>query len=926
MDRFEKKAREIAEKLTEKELLGLLTTHQHEIKRFGLGEFYIGTEVARGYVGRDPEKVSTVFPQPIGLAGTFDRELMEKLGAVAGAEARAYYARDGKGGLMLWGPTIDMERDPRWGRTEEGYGEDPYLAGAMTAAYTKSMAGADKDGHYMTVPTLKHFCADNNEDDRIDCDAFLPPRLKHEYYYAPYVYAIKHGGARSVMAAYNSVNGIPAIMNSDINDVLKKKCGLWFAVSDGGDFTQSVTAHRYTESLAKAFALSVKAGCNIMTDSDEPVRAAAKLALKQGLITVEELRHSAAEVIKARLRLGQGSEESRYTCPAAQINSPESSAVNLRAAMEQVVLLKNDGTLPIRSKPKKIAVVGALADSNLRDWYTGYFTDAVTVFEGIKREFPDAQVVHDSLWDIYTITAPNGKLLRVHDDGTVCADGERGDGEAVLFEIQNWSDGVNDDSRVNLYSVKYKKYLRLSDDGSLKLHNSVIYDWFTRETFCMKKTASDNGCIFEDYQFHRRMRLDDKGRINFGRQYAATPDFLFGCTLYSAGSERAEKAAKDVDLVVWCVGNDPMQGARECFDRKTLSLPREMRINRGKYKDSADIRKKTVMVLISSFPYSINTEDEELPAILYTTHAGAHLGTAAAQTISGKNVPSGHLAMTWYRSELELPDIHEYDIEKAGTTYMYFRGRPLYPFGHGLSYAEFALGELRIDGGKASLDAENTSDTDGTAVMQLYFTVRNSAFSRPLRRLCGFERVPLRAGEKRRVSIDICADALAVYDTAVGRFITEDGEYEFCAGLSSADIRCTAVTHIDGEKPGIRAKRFCAVEFDSYDSIRICANVSTDKTAHRSYVRATGWVGTLVYKRTDLSGAKRITLRASLIVGSDELTVQAGGREYTAKVPHCDRYDDLRRVTVELTDPPCEPSELVIKLKEGMALSEITIE
>ena len=239
---FEKECREKAEKLVAKmtpdEKLGLLSTHHNPIERLGMGEFWIGTEVARGFVGRDPEKYSTVFPQPIGLAATFDRELLLELGKIAGKEARAYYNRDKKGGLMLWGPTVDMERDPRWGRTEEAYGEDVCLAGELTAAYTLGMAGISDDGYYMTVPTLKHFCADNNEEDRVKCDAYLPLRLKYEYYYAAFENAIRKGGARSIMTAYNEINGVPAICNPDLQHILKEKWGLWFTVTDGADFVQ----------------------------------------------------------------------------------------------------------------------------------------------------------------------------------------------------------------------------------------------------------------------------------------------------------------------------------------------------------------------------------------------------------------------------------------------------------------------------------------------------------------------------------------------------------------------------------------------------------------------------------------------------------------------------------------------------------------
>ena len=197
-DIFLSRARELLDKLTEEEKLGLLTTHHEAVERLGLGEFFIGTEVARGYVGREREKVSTVFPQPVGLASTFDKELMYKLGEIAGNEARAYYNADKKGGLALWGPTVDMVRNPLWGRTEEAYGEDVCLTGELSAAYTKGMAGVNDDGYYKTIPTLKHFCANNNEADRGSCSAYLTPRQRHEYYYAAFENAIRNGANQRI--------------------------------------------------------------------------------------------------------------------------------------------------------------------------------------------------------------------------------------------------------------------------------------------------------------------------------------------------------------------------------------------------------------------------------------------------------------------------------------------------------------------------------------------------------------------------------------------------------------------------------------------------------------------------------------------------------------------------------------------------------
>ena len=908
MDRFEKRAKQLVSQMTEEEKLGMLSTHQNAVERLGLPEFYIGTEVARGYVGREPEKISTVFPQPVGLAATFDRELMYDLGVIAGKEARAYYSIGKKGGLMLWGPTVDMERDPRWGRTEEAYGEDVFLAGELTAQYTSGMAGITDDGYYMTVPTLKHFCANNNENDRGNCDAFLPPRLKHEYYYAAFANAVRRGGARSVMTAYNEINGLPAIMNPDLEDVLKDEWGLWFTVSDGGDMSQNVTLHRYCDSMAEAFALSLKGGCDVMTDGEELVREAAKKALGRGLVTWDDIDRSITRTVAARLRLGQLTENDPFgSIDKSVIDCEEHRETNFRAALEQVVMLKNDGLLPVKNAPEKIAVVGCLADENLRDWYTGYFTDAVSVYEGIKREFPDSEVVRDKLWDIVAVKAPNGMYLSVRDDGSVAADADS-IGDAEKFELQSWGDNWN-----NLYSVKYGKYLRMDED-TLKLHNEVVYDWFTRETFNIYEYA--DSCIIEDFQFHKRLTLAGNGGLTFEKQCAATADNRFEIEYVSYGHDRAKKLSEENDLVVYCTGNHPVQTAKECYDRRTLTLESEVRLH-----DCSN----AVMVLISSYPYSISTADKEYPAILYTTHAGAHLGTAVAQTLSGKNNPSGHLPLTWYRSEHDLPDIHEYDIEKAGTTYMYFAGTPLYPFGHGISYSEFELGELRIkraeSGYSVSVAVTNKSGTDGTATVQIYRLSDGgeSVITLPKKKLCGFDRVTVKAGETVTAVIAVPEHILRVYDVRSGRMIVEQGTYTFAAGLSSTDIRVSDTLFIEGETVGKRPAAFSADSFEDHDDIRICHS----RSLRRFYVRACGWTGRLVYGGIGTFRVGAVKLWISSLNGG-KVTVQIGDGKYEADVPVCDACDDFAEITVP-TENCGDHDDLIIIMKEGMCLLDIEI-
>ena len=278
-------------RLTLEEKAGLVSSSQIGIERLGISEWHIGWEVARGYVGRVPEEPSTVLPQPIGMAAMFDPELMYQLGELAGNETRVYYQKDKRGKLMLFGPTVDMERDPRWGRTEEAYGEDPYLTGQMTIAYTKGLKGEDPF-YIRTVPGLKHFCANNNEKNRGSCSANLEPRTKHEYYYKAFRASIVEGGAISVMAAYNELSGVPALLHPDLKSVLKDQWGLQFIMSDGADFVGNVIEHHYVENHVESISLALKAGADIMLDDADVVRWSVLEAVNLGLLSEEELEKS----------------------------------------------------------------------------------------------------------------------------------------------------------------------------------------------------------------------------------------------------------------------------------------------------------------------------------------------------------------------------------------------------------------------------------------------------------------------------------------------------------------------------------------------------------------------------------------------------------------------------------------------------------
>ena len=910
-DKFTERAEELVSEMTEDEKLGLLSTHHHEIERLGLGEFFIGTEVARGYVGREPERVSTVFPQPVGLAATFDSELLECLGEIAGREARAYYNKDRRGGLCLWGPTVDMVRDPRWGRTEEAYGEDVMLAGTLTAAYTKGMAG-EKDGYYMTVPTLKHFCANNNEQTRGSCNANIPLDLKYEYYYAAFENAIRWGGARSIMAAYNEINGLPAIMNPELETVLKEQWGLWFVVSDGGDFSQNVTAHKFCETLSESYVLSLTGGCDTMTDMDEIVSKAARKALDEGLITWEEIDRSVTRTIAARLRLGQLDETDFDKIDESVIDCPEHQLTNLRAAREQIVLLANRGLLPIEETPENIAVVGPLADENLMDWYTGYSAREVSVLEGIKREYKGSIIEHDTLWDRVSVMCPNGKYLSAKEDGSVIADADRVT-DAELFELQDWGENWK-----NLFSVKYQRYIRLFDDDTLKLHNRRIYDWFTRETFNF--FDYEGRTLIEEFLHHRRLVCDDEGRLTVADKRAVDESMRFRINIESSGAQRAADIADRNDLVIYCVGNHPVQTAKECYDRKTLSL----NIQQGMTFKMSMHNPNTLLVIVSSYPYALDSGEEYAGAVLWTSHAGEHLGTAVAETVRGKNPPAGRLPLTWYRSELELPDIENYDIRSSGTTYMYFTGKPLFPFGHGLTYATFDYSGLTVKqtgtGVCAELTVTNTSACDSDEVVQLYFRAEGSGAARPLKKLCAFERVHIKAGESRRVTLEAPAHIFRIYDNRSGRMLIEDCDCIFMAGASSEDIRCSAGLHISGEKLGLRFGSFAALSFESAKGVEM----RYSKRCKESYLCCKGWGSAITYGGVPFSGKKQIVLTAASLMGTREFTLTVNGEKLTVRVPACDSYDSFAECAAALPESISD-GELTVEMPGDCCLLRIDL-
>ncbi|MDO3410778.1 glycoside hydrolase family 3 C-terminal domain-containing protein [Saccharibacillus sp. CPCC 101409] len=385
---LEERARDLVAHFTLEEKLTLLPTRQAAVERLGVPAYKVGGEAAHGVAWKG---VATVFPQPMGLSSTWNKELLREIGSVIGDEARSYHRSEPEThGLTLWAPTVDMERNPFWGRTEEAYGEDPHLTGKLTAALARGMQG-EHEFYLKMVATLKHYFANNNEVGRLDGSSSVTPRNMREYYLEAFRIPFEEGGALSMMTAYNSINGTPAIESPYVQRFVKDEWKMdGFIVCDGGDLSQTVHFHKYHDSHAESVAGALLAGVDCLTDEPELVISAAREALERRLIGEEEIDRALVNIFRIRFRLGQFDPEADN--PYAQIEesvlcAPEHAALAKRAAEQSVVLLKNDGLLPLRrAEVTGAAVVGPTADAVWTDWYSGTLPYRVSILDAVRAK------------------------------------------------------------------------------------------------------------------------------------------------------------------------------------------------------------------------------------------------------------------------------------------------------------------------------------------------------------------------------------------------------------------------------------------------------------------------------------------------------------------------------------------------------------
>ena len=875
---FEERAKDLLSRLTREEKVGMITSQLDDIPRLGIKKTHIGTEIARGVVNRDQKRETTILPQPWGMAAMFDDALMEQLGDMAGDETRITHDMEEKpSSLELFGPTIDMERDPRWGRNEEAYGEDPCLTGKMSAAYCRGLTGKDEK-YLKTAPLLKHFYANNYENERQTTNANITPRLKHEYYLKAFEPAVREGRAPGLMTAYNCINGVEGVNNPDVSEICKKEWGMTFAVSDGGDFGQNVAAHRTYENHAQSMGDILGVGADMMLDSRSMVDPAVREALEKGYLTEENLDKAVYSTLLLRFKLGDFDEDHPYAhIDPAKLASPAHKALAVKAAKESVILLENRGMLPLTDDGKcTVAVVGPLANENYTCWYCGYAPNQTPVVKGFREKLGEDRVLFDEGFDRVRIRSEKtGKYLRIAENGAVYADAD--ENTADLFERADWDFGA-----WTLRSVRTGKYLTedknffdetpqdenaVTIDPGMNCTADVVFGWFVKELLYAKE---EDGVLYLDTWQHRAVAVNDENKLVAKAGSGDCPCKQFTLEVVSSGAERVAELAQRADHVIVCAGNQPLINAREEYDRPDIRLPKAQT---ALLDAAAAANESTLLYLVTGYPFAINKEKDTAKAVLCSTHLGPCLGHVAAATVFGENNPAGRTPTTWYRSVRDLPALDDYDIAKNHVTYLYFRGKPLYAFGYGLSYTTFAYSNptVKQENGEviATINVQNTGALDGDEVVQLYMSLPSSLRVRPIHALKAFKRVHIQAGETVTVTLNFKIDDLAVWCNGRKIYTVESGVYKMEVGAASDDIRLTTDVEIAGEafpgRPGFFKQE--AIDADDYSGVTFL----TDKRDGETYVEAKDFRSFLVYKNMDLTGCNAFECAMSAPSGDVEI-------------------------------------------------------
>ncbi|RYX86764.1 hypothetical protein EON83_00865 [bacterium] len=767
------------------------------------------------------DRPTTLFPVCVAMAATWNTDLVQReIATVLSDEARAIYngwhlnpnVPGEHKGLIYRAPVINIERNPYWGRNHEAWGEDPFLTGRMAVAYVRGLQG-DNPRYLKIAATLKHFAVNNVETDRTKLNADVSERMLHEYWLPHFRDAVVEGKAQSLMASYNAINGTPNNINHWLlTELLKNQWGHeGFVVSDLGGVNTMVNGHEagkmtYVDAVAK----SLMAGCDF---SDREFRENIPAAVREGKLSEARLNDALTRVLRVRFRLGEF--DAFNSVPYSKIspsviNSPAHRAIALKAAQQSIVLLQNRSRLlPLdKTKLKRIAVIGPLADQLVTNNYNGRTPQTITALQGLKdRAAPGTEITYSRGCDVLA-----GTTIRTQIDQETGFSAGRSikleadaQGQYIQFAVNVPTPGSYE-IKLQFKTFPQRGLYRLTVDGANQgqpvdlfgatatygqIANFGTKTFATAGTKQFRFTAVGKNAASDSYAGHFD-KLILSGPIELNLE-AETLRFITGGSSEENSIAQAVAAARTADVALVFVGTNASV-EQEGRDRKTLGLTG----NQEKLVSAVlAANPRTVVVQMSAGPLTVPAL-KTVPAMLQAWWPGEEGGHAIADVLFGAVNPAGRLPHTVYASETQVPSQNEYDVTK-GYTYMYLNGAPLFPFGHGLSYTQFKYSNLKVQARRVpangkitiSVDVQNTGARSGDEVVQLYVHQLRSSVKRPAKELRGFDRISLQAGAKKTVTLTLPAEKLAFWDEKTHGFKVEPGAFDVMVGASSADIRAT---------------------------------------------------------------------------------------------------------------------------------------
>ncbi len=828
---FEERAADLVSRMTPAEKYSQLTARTASaLPRLGIKAYDWWSEGLHG-VARDGE--ATSFPTGLGIAATWDVDLVHQMMSATSDEARdKYNSGRNNHGLNYWSPTINMDRDPRWGRVEETYGEDPYLTGRIAEAFITGLQGDDEDGYYKTVSTAKHFLANNSEQNRHNGSSNVDERDLREYYTKAFKYAVEEAGVGSIMTSYNAVNGVPMSVNEPIvDDMLRRTWGFdGFVVTDCGALNDIVNNHKWrpegwtgTWNGASTAAYAINAGTDLNCGSVLGSNTGA--AVNSGLLSENAVDRALVRLFTARMRTGEFDPDGG---PYAGIRGTIQSADNQKLAEDgadnAVVLLQNkDSFLPLRNI-NSLVLVGDLADEViLGDYSTDKPQNTSNAVQGIsaalKRANPNAAFTYipgsaSTTTKTYMMNTRNLKLMD--------ANGNVKQTVAMRDSVQQSGCQIESAGNIGYSSsgcwIKFNAG-HMNFDGVSRFSVEMSGDSSNTNVTVLELRAMDpvtgpllgtvTADILNGWSDYRTYTFD----ATVGGGYTDQDIYLILKTRPMSNSFTAEEAAKiqAADAVVFFGGTRPGEnGFAEERDGANVDLPNHQN---DLIAQVASLNKNTVVYIQAVTQANVEPFRADVKAILWSTYNGQAQGNAAGRLLFGESVPSAKLPFTWYTNVAQLNTITDYtmraDAKGAGRTYRYFTGNVTYSFGYGLSYTTFAYSNLTIDKTavtpndtiRVEFDVTNTGSVDAQEVAQLYVASPDAAAkARPVKQLEGFDKKAIAAGETVHFALELDVSDLWFWDAENDKEVFDQGVYTIQVGADSAAAEnMTAQFTLSGE-------------------------------------------------------------------------------------------------------------------------------